>query len=121
MTSSLWYNCPEYTSYTMTVEDPDGTVRVKPFAGRPGHTVSSALCNCRPWFPMTDSCLLDFVLKLDGAPIHHERFLHPDPHPRIPRLDQLDLLAHPVLSYQHLDSGDHSRVSDFLVRSRSFH
>ncbi|KAF9584954.1 hypothetical protein BGW38_004500 [Lunasporangiospora selenospora] len=22
----------------MTVEDPDGTVRVKPFAGRPGHT-----------------------------------------------------------------------------------
>ncbi|KAF8936234.1 hypothetical protein BGZ58_004436 [Dissophora ornata] len=28
----------EYTFYTMTVEDPDGTVRVKPFAGRPGHT-----------------------------------------------------------------------------------
>ncbi|KAF9365404.1 hypothetical protein BGX34_010130 [Mortierella sp. NVP85] len=32
------FSCTEYTFYTMTVEDPDGTVRVKPFAGRPGHT-----------------------------------------------------------------------------------
>ncbi|KAF9159520.1 hypothetical protein DFQ26_006428 [Actinomortierella ambigua] len=32
------FSCVEYTFYTMTVEDPDGTVRVKLFAGRPGHT-----------------------------------------------------------------------------------
>lgn len=29
----------EYTFYTMTVEHPDGSVTVSPFAGRPGHTV----------------------------------------------------------------------------------
>ncbi|KAG0005782.1 hypothetical protein BGZ79_001901 [Entomortierella chlamydospora] len=28
----------EYIFYTMTIEEPDGTVVVKPFAGRPGHT-----------------------------------------------------------------------------------
>ncbi|KAF9210004.1 hypothetical protein BGZ49_008502 [Haplosporangium sp. Z 27] len=32
------FSCTEYTFYTMTVEAPDGTVTVKPFAGRPGHT-----------------------------------------------------------------------------------
>ncbi|KAF9546938.1 hypothetical protein EC957_009103 [Mortierella hygrophila] len=32
------FSCTEYTFYTMTVESPDGTVSVKPFAGRPGHT-----------------------------------------------------------------------------------
>ncbi|KAG0223427.1 hypothetical protein BGW42_005905 [Actinomortierella wolfii] len=32
------FSCTEYTFYTMTIEEPDGTVRVKPFAGRPGHT-----------------------------------------------------------------------------------
>ncbi|KAF9910873.1 hypothetical protein EC991_005336 [Linnemannia zychae] len=32
------FSCTEYTFYTMTVESPDGTVSLKPFAGRPGHT-----------------------------------------------------------------------------------
>ncbi|KAG0259198.1 hypothetical protein BG011_002788 [Mortierella polycephala] len=32
------FSCTEYIFYTMTVEAPDGTVSVRPFAGRPGHT-----------------------------------------------------------------------------------
>ncbi|KAF9438910.1 hypothetical protein BGZ76_003270 [Entomortierella beljakovae] len=32
------FSCTEYTFYTMTIEEPDGTVSLRPFAGRPGHT-----------------------------------------------------------------------------------
>ncbi|KAG0325846.1 hypothetical protein BGZ99_000112 [Dissophora globulifera] len=32
------FSVTEYNFYTMTVEAPDGTVSLKPFAGRPGHT-----------------------------------------------------------------------------------
>ncbi|KAG0050511.1 hypothetical protein BGZ83_004708 [Gryganskiella cystojenkinii] len=32
------FSCTEYTFYKNTTEDLDGTVRVRPFAGRPGHT-----------------------------------------------------------------------------------
>ncbi|GJJ72725.1 hypothetical protein EMPS_05083 [Entomortierella parvispora] len=32
------FSCTEYTFYMNTTEDLDGTVSVRPFAGRPGHT-----------------------------------------------------------------------------------
>lgn len=41
--SDILFSFLEYTFYTMTVESPDGTVSVKPFAGRPGHTVRRLL------------------------------------------------------------------------------
>jgi hypothetical protein len=41
LTVEFFFSTLEYTFYTMTVESPDGTVSIKPFAGRPGHTVTT--------------------------------------------------------------------------------